>query len=120
MPMCAISPDDKRALAKQVGDDLLQHYGKKPYYTVDEVKASNKRTDVPLDVCCWSHAMFNTHSDFDAYHRSIGESCDYASMHSEMLGSISEAAPTTGFDIDFSWLELPDVDLSAIFDFIDL
>ena len=120
MPTCAISPDDKRALAKSVGDDLLQHYGKKRYYTVDEVKASNKRQDVPLDFCCWSHGLFNTQSDFDAYHRSIGESCDYVSMHSDMLSSLTDSVPSVGFNMDFSWLELPDIDLSGIFDFIDL
>jgi len=118
--MCSISPQDKQALARTVGDDLLQHYGKKPYYTIDEVKESNRRKDVPIDIACWAHSLFNTGADFDSYHRSIGESCNYGSMHSEMMSSLSDNAPLPEAGLDFSWLDLPDVDLSGIFDFFDI
>jgi hypothetical protein len=40
MAVCAMSPDDKRTFGKVVGDDLLRHHGKRPYYTVREVKIS--------------------------------------------------------------------------------
>jgi hypothetical protein len=119
MPICAISPSDKRAQAKVVGEDLVRHYGRKKYYTVQEVKDANRRSGVNVDFCCWSHAMFNSHADFDDYHRSIGEACDYSSMKSEMLSSVSDSGDASWFDIDLSWLEFPSVDWS-IFDFIDL
>lgn len=120
MRACAISPPDRRNQVKRVGDDLVRQYGKKRFYTVQEVKDSNRRCDIPLDFGCWSHATFNTHSDFDAYHQSIGELCDYVAMKSEMLSSVSNATDTSIFDFDFdlSWLEFPDIDLS-IFDFFD-
>lgn len=118
MPACTISPSDKRAQAKAVGDDLVRHYGKKRYYTAQEVEDANRRQAISIDASCWSYAMFNSRSDFDTYHQSIGESCDYASMKSEMLSSISDATDTSWFDIDLSWLSFPDIDWS-IFDFFD-
>jgi hypothetical protein len=118
MAVCHSSPEDKKAQAKVVGDDLLHHYGKKPYYSVDEVKAANKRTGIDIDVWCWSHALFNTHSDFDLLHQSLGEACDYVMMKSLMLGSISNTEDASWFNLDLSWLEFPDIDWS-IFDFLD-
>lgn len=121
MPACAIKPADRRKQVKLVGNDLVKHYGKRPYYTVEQVKAANTRQYVPWDVSCWSHAMFNSHRDFDAYHDTLGESCDYAAMKADMLSSVSSGASDSGswFDFDLSWLEFPDIDWS-VFDFFDL
>jgi hypothetical protein len=118
MPACAISPADRRRQVRLVGNDLLKNHGKKPYYTVQEVKNANRRQGISYDIACWSHATFNSHADFDAYHQSIGETCDYVSMKGEMLSSVSDAVDTSWFDIDLSWLEFPDIDFS-LFDFLD-
>ncbi len=101
-----------------VGSDLLQNYGKKQYYTIEEVKAANQRNKVDVDFVCWSFAAFNSHKDFDEYHRSVGESCDYVSMKSDMLSSVSNVTDSSWFDLDLSWLEFPDIDFS-LFDFLD-
>ena len=118
MPACAISPADRRKQVRLVGNDLVKNYGKKRYYTVQEVKEANRRQGILSDVECWSHAVFNSHEDFDAYHQLLGEVCDYVSMKAEMLSSISIATDVSWFDIDLSWLEFPDIDWS-IFDFFD-
>jgi hypothetical protein len=83
------------------------------------VKEANERQCIPFDFCCWSHAAFNSHRDFDLFHQSLGESCDYASMKADMLASVStvDEAPSW-FDFDLSWLEFPDIDWS-LFDFFD-
>jgi hypothetical protein len=104
---------------KLVGDDLLKTYRRKQFYSVEEVKAANRRQNISFDFGCWSHAAFNSRRDFDSYHQSIGESCDYVSMKAEMLSSVSTATDTSWFDVDLSWLEFPDIDWS-IFDFFDL
>jgi hypothetical protein len=114
-----MKPTDRRRQVKLVGDDLVKNHGRKSFYSVEEVKAANRRQGIGLDFGCWSHATFNSHKDFDAYHQSIGESCDYVSMKAEMLSSVSTAADTSWFDVDLSWLEFPDIDWS-IFDFFDL
>ena len=118
MPACPITPIDRRKQVRLVGNDLLKNHGRKQYYTVQQVKDANQRQGIKYDVICWSHATFNSHQDFDQYHQSIGESCDYVSMKSEMLMSVSNASDTAWFDIDLSWLEFPEIDLS-LFDFID-
>lgn len=128
MPACEISPADRREQVRRVGNDLVRHYGKKKHYSVEEVKEANRRQAIEIDFGCWSHAVFNTHADFDAYHASIGEVCDYAGMKGRMLEAVStpstEAVSAAAgdaanwIDVDLSWLEFPDIDWS-IFDFID-
>jgi len=119
MRACAMKPTDRRRQVKAVGDDLVKNFGKKHFYSVEEVKAANRRQAISMDFGCWSHATFNTHKEFDVYHQSIGESCDYVGMKAEMLSSVSTATDTSWFDVDLSWLEFPDIDWS-IFDFFDL
>jgi hypothetical protein len=118
MRACAIPPEDRRKQVKLVGDDLVRHYGKKRFYTIKQVKEANRRQNISLDFGCWSHATFNSHADFDTYHESIGEQCDYLTMKAEMLESVSAATDTSWFDLDLSWMEFPDIDWS-IFDFLD-
>ena len=121
MRACAMKPDDRRAQLRRVGNDLVQHYGKKRFYSVQQVQNANKRQGISFDFGCWSHAFFNSHSDFDRFHSQIGEVCDYSSMKREMAESISMSNDSSffNFDFDLSWLELPDIDWSA-FDFFDL
>ncbi len=115
---CTISPADKRLQAKRVGDDLLRNCGKRKFYTVEQVRESNRRAGVSIDVACWSHAMFNSHSDFDRLHATAGEGCDYIAMKAEMLLSVASDGSSDWFDFDLSWLDFPDLDVS-IFDFFD-
>ena len=118
MPACAISPSDRRRQVRLVGSDLLKNYGRKQFYSIEQVKAANRRQAIPLDVSCWSYAAFSSNEDFTAYHRALGEACDYVSMKSEMLASVSDASDTSWFNFDLSWLEFPDIDFS-LFDFFD-
>ncbi|MBA2238823.1 MAG: hypothetical protein H0W24_09045 [Lysobacter sp.] len=116
---CAISPADKKAQAKLVGEDLVRHHGKRKFYSIEQVRESNRRKGITMDVACWSHAMFNSHADFDRLHADAGEACDYASMKAEMLGAVATGEASDWFDWDLSWLEFPELDIS-IFDFFDL
>ncbi len=118
MPACKLSPADRKRQVLLVGNELLKQHGRRRYYSVQQVKDANRRQDIKLDFGCWSHATFNTHRDFDDYHQSIGESCDYAAMKADMLSSVSTASDTSWFDVDLSWLEFPDIDFS-LFDFFD-
>ncbi len=119
MPACAITPADKRRQAKLVGEDLVKNYGKKRYYTPLEIRNANRHGGIPIDVVCWSYAIYASMVDFDAHHQKLGETCDYAAMKTEMLSSIGgnvDVASVT--DTDLSWLEVPSVDWS-LFDFLD-
>jgi len=122
MPACAIRPEDRRKQIRLVGGDLVKNYGKKKFYSVQEVKDANRRQGISVDVVCWSHAFFNSHEDFDEYHAELGEACDYIAMKSEMAESIMTESGSwlPDFDFDLSWLELPDIDWSSLFDGFDL
>jgi hypothetical protein len=116
---CHTPPKDKRAFAKKLGDDLVKHRGKKKFYSIAEVHSSLRRLTLPYDLDCWGFALYSSRSDFDRHHRSTREECDYDSMRGEMIDALAEGAWSI-FDIDLSWLEWPDIDLSSIFDFIDI
>ena len=64
---CAIRPKEK-ARARRVGDDLVRDHGKRKFCPVDQVRESNRRAGVALDMECWSYAMSNTNPDFDQLH----------------------------------------------------
>lgn len=115
MPACTIAPADRRSQVQLVGNDLIANYGKKDHYTIEEVQEANRRQRINVDITCWSHAVFNSHQDFDRYHRTLGESCDYVAMKKEMLDAVSTGVDASWFDFDLSWLEFPSIDLS-IFD----
>lgn len=113
---CALAPNDKQRQTRRVGEDLLRHHGKRNFYSVQQVHTANQRNRIDLDVACWSHALFNTHEDFDQLHAAAGEACDYLAMKAEMLRSLTRGGASSWFDFDLSWLEFPDLDVS-LFDF---
>lgn len=115
---CALAPADKRNQARRVGQDLIRHHGKRSTYSVQQVKAANRRQGISIDVGCWSHAMFNSREDFEKLHAGRGEACDYTEMKREMLDAASAHHEGGWFDFDLSWIEFPDLDWS-LFDFLD-
>ena len=63
--------------------------------------------------------MYSSPSDFTAIHEAAGEECDYASMKTEVLSDLSGDGSFLDIDIDLSWLEWPDIDISSVFDWFD-
>ena len=111
---CMIEPKDKKALGKRVGADLCKRYGQQRYYTVRQVQSSLQRTDSRLDWDCWAFALYTSPSDFDSYHASTGEICDYAALKAEMVAALTDGAAASRFNDDLSWLELRDFDFSMV------
>jgi hypothetical protein len=118
MPVCAISVDDKRAFGKAVGEELVRRHGKKRSYGIPEVRSAVRAQNYPADWACWAYALYGVPAEFADYHRSIGVTCDHATMKSEMVSALTDGASSSWFDVDMSWLEWPDIDLSSIFDFL--
>jgi len=117
MTLCSLAPEDKKAYGKEVGEILIKNYGKKKYYTPAQVKKASEQSK--YDWHCWAMCLYTSPTDFDLYHKSIGETCNYAEMKSEMVAAMTDGASSSWFDIDMSWLEWPDIDFSSIFDFFD-
>src|SRR5689334_13756455 len=118
MKACKTAPPDRRDFGKRVGDNLLKRHGKKRFYTIDQVRDSVVASQFPLDWDCWAFSLFTSRQDFDSYHRAMGKVCDYSAMRGEMIGALTDTSFSL-FDLDLSWLEWPDIDLSGIFDFFD-
>jgi hypothetical protein len=100
---------------------LVKDYGKKKYYKPEEVKKANTKVDyselIEPDFVCWGMSIFSSHSEFDNYHESAGEACDYTEMKTEMLQGLSAPNAESWLeitDMDVSWLEIGDVSDGAI------
>lgn len=119
MPDCKLEPDDKRAFGRAVGNDLLKHHGKQKYYTPQQVKASCDRLGYPVDWHCWAMSLFTSPEAFAIYHEALGEVCDRVVMRSDMITALSESTSWSIADVDLSWLDWPDIDLSGIFEGFD-
>ncbi len=46
-----------------------------------------------------------SHGDFDGYHCSIGDNCDYLSMQESMVSAVTEHASDSWFDFDATCLD---------------
>ena len=117
-----LSETEKVQLAKAIGDDLIRTNGHKKFYTQKQIKAAADRNKHSIDWHCWAYCLYMDHASFDRYHHQIGEACDYQSMKSSMVSSITNHQSDTWFDFDWdmSWLELPDIDFGSFFDFFDV
>ena len=118
----ALTPEEKKTIAITMGNDLSRAHGKRKFYSQAVIKQALQKRRYDIDWHCWAYCLYMDHSSFDKYHQSIGEPCDYLDMKQSMISSMTDNASDSWFDFDFdlSWLELPDIDLSSIFDFIDL
>lgn len=114
--------DEKKKIAKVIGEDLVKTHGKRKYYSQKQIHTSLQRRHYHLDVHCWAYCLYMDHGTFDTYHLSIGEVCNYLDMKGSMLSAVTDHVSDSWFDFDFdlSWLELPDFDFSDLFDFLDL
>lgn len=119
MPACHLEPKDKKAFVGAVGEELVRRHGKQNYYKPSDIRRAAESRGYPVDIHCWAYCIFSTPEDFKAIHDAAGEACDYAAMKAEVLGDLATSGSFSAFDIDLSWLEWPDIDLSSIFDWFD-
>lgn len=117
-----LSEAEKKELANKIGADLVKKHGKQKYYSQPQIRKSLDQYGYAIDIHCWAYVLFMNHQNFDAYHQQIGETCDFVAMKGSMLSSVTDHVSDTwlDFDFDLSWLELPDIDLSDIFSFLDI
>jgi len=120
MPPCHMKPADKKVFISAVGKELVRSNGKKKHYKTTEVRRAAESCGYPIDIHCWAYCFFSSPSDFDALHEAAGEACDFVAMKTELLSDLASGGGFSVLDIDLSWLEWPDIDLSSIFDWFDI
>ena len=119
MTACHLDPGSKKALVSAVGEELTRKHGKRKYYSPSEVRSAADYLAYPVDVHCWAYVVFTSPGDFNAIHEAAGEVCDYAAMKASVLAELAPQGMFSWGDIDLSWLEWPDIDLSFVFDWFD-
>lgn len=102
-----------------VGQKLVADHGKKKYYRPVQVKQAAADLGYQVDYFCWAYCIFTSPEDFKLIHDALGEACDYLKMRGEVLGELAQGSSFLDIDVDLSWLEWPDIDLSSLFDWVD-
>ncbi len=128
MNTCPPAPQNKKEFVSEMGRLLVKDYGKKKFYSPEEVKSAYKKSSWhdKVDFACWAMAIFSSHEDFDAYHTMEAETCDYTEMRTDLLAGMCQSpsedwTSIADLDIDASWLDFGDVFdgiLDGIGDFI--
>ena len=119
VPPCHVAPRDKKAMISAVGQELVRRHGKKKYYKPAEVRSAANSCGYGNDVHCWAYSIYITPEDFIELHRLTGEACDYAVMKAQVLSDLATSGSFLPLDLDLSWLEWPDIDVSCLFDWFD-
>lgn len=113
---CHIPPPDKKRLGQQVGHALLEKHGKRRFYSPAQVRDTLLDLGMSIDWHCWAYALFLSPGDFRVLHDAAGEACDQAAMKAEMADALTDGASASWFDVDLSWIDWPDIDFTALFD----
>jgi hypothetical protein len=66
-----------RSYVFKLSQELSRRFGKKHYYTVDEVAQVAQKAGFKTAFIAYAHAIFCTRKDFDAYYGSLKLNCTY-------------------------------------------
>jgi hypothetical protein len=61
----------------KLSQELLRRFGKKQYYSVDEVTQACRRASLRTAFLAYAHAIFCSRSDFDAHYGPLRVACTY-------------------------------------------
>jgi uncharacterized membrane protein YgcG len=75
--------------SKHLGTKLRERYGVREKYPPAQIKATIVESGWSGSNDCYGIAMYADSADFIEYHRSIGETCDYAAMRSDISKCLS-------------------------------
>ena len=119
MPTLLEAPVDKRAFGKAIGDELLRVHGKQRFYSLRDIRAAARAKGFPPGLDPWAFALFASPESYQTYRASTRDARPYDELKEAMFDVMTEGASHDWFNIDMSWLEWPDIDLSGIFCFFD-
>jgi hypothetical protein len=88
----------KRRALKAYRSKLFRHlrdtYGRKLYYSTEEVRTGIRTIGASVDFECYALGMFTERAMFDAYHAATGEACDYQAMRAEVFAHVADVPVT--------------------------
>lgn len=79
---------------------LRDTYGRKLYYSPEEVRDTAISLRINTDFLCYALGMFCDRVAFDSFHAAAGEDCNYAAMREEVFAHVSDVPviPDAQFD----------------------
>ncbi|MBD1872851.1 hypothetical protein H6F75_05105 [Nodosilinea sp. FACHB-131] len=83
---------------KHIGPELRKRYGVQKKYTPEQIKQTVSSSRYSSGYDYYAFALYCSHDDFVDYYKSVGESCDYDSMRSEISDSFGSFRNDTTFD----------------------
>jgi uncharacterized membrane protein YgcG len=102
----------KRRAIKQyihkLGPILGRRFGRKPYYSPEEVRRGRCDTIAPTDYLCYAYAIYCSEPDFAQHHCQAGNQCNYYALRAEIAD--------THFSGDLSFDANTAMDIAAEFE----
>jgi hypothetical protein len=80
-----------RIYAVKLGHILKSRYGDREQYTPKQVRTIVWEWGYDRTFQCYAFAMYCNPTDFNDYHRSIGERCDYDAMRTEVMQCLNSS-----------------------------
>jgi uncharacterized membrane protein YgcG len=68
---------------------LRQTYGRKLFYSPEQVRDGVQALRVNSEFLCYALGMFCDQDAFDAFHAAAGEQCDYGAMRVEVFAHVA-------------------------------
>jgi hypothetical protein len=76
-----------RSYVRRLGPELVRRFGKKKYYTPQQVQAAVRRGGFSETDMCYAISMFCSREAFNAHHAEMGEPCNFDAMRTEVAES---------------------------------
>ena len=73
-----------KAYVRQLPGLLERDYGKAETYSPKQIRSTVERSTLNVQYLCYGLSMYSVREVFDAYHREVGETCDYDAMRQEI------------------------------------
>lgn len=73
-----------RSYVRRLGPELVRRFGKRRYYTPEQVRKAVRGGRFNEDDICYAYSMFCSREDYDSFHAELGETGDYDAMRGEV------------------------------------
>jgi len=69
-----------RSYARRLSQDLARRFGKREFYTVEQVTQAAQRGKFSDEFIAYAHATFCSQADFDAHYQPLEDVCNYQAL----------------------------------------
>jgi hypothetical protein len=109
MFMRALTNEEMINLAREIGQDLQKHYGKRKYYSKAMIDGAARRQSLDQNSVWWAYTIFTSASQFEEIQRTKTEKLDYEAMRAQFLTTIMSDSMVVNSNawLDYAAIVLP-------------